>query len=458
MISSSLPSAVPGGAVLLAAETAVVFSPEIVTCPSLPCFAGKCWDSSCKPGHTPALGRIVGEMIPDLERFAALAVRFGANVQPDQVVAISCEPGKEAVVRAIAAEAYRAGAKFVDVGWFDPYIKRARIEHAREETLGYVPPWYGRRLLDLGELRGARIGLTGPSAPGLLSDLDPARIGRDPLPFVPEAVKVVNDQTTNWTALPCPTVPWAKLVFPELDEDAAVAKLWEQLWHVLRLDEADPVAAWKERFGALSSVAERLTALRLDALRFTGPGTDLTVGLLPSSAWIAAQMQTVGGIDHAPNLPSEEIFTSPDPERTEGYARMTRPLVIGGSTISGLEVRFEAGRAVEVRSQEHGAVLEEHLRRDEGAARLGEVALVDGAGRIGPLGTVFYDTLLDENAASHIAFGSAYAMTVGAEDRAAINESQIHIDVMLGSPEITVTGIKPGGAELPVLVAGEWQI
>lgn len=397
-------------------------------------------------------------MIPELDRFAALAVRFGANVQPGQVVAISCEPGKEQVVRAIAAEAYRAGAKFVDVGWFDPHLKRARILYAEESTLDYVPPWIGRRLLDLGELRGARIGLTGPSVPGLLSDLDPVRIGRDPLPFVPEAVKVVNDQTTNWTALPCPTEPWAKLVYPELSGEQALGRLWEQLWHVLRLDEADPVAAWQARFTDLGAIAKRLTALQLDAVRFNGPGTDLTVGLLPTSHWIAAQMQTVGGIEHAPNLPSEEIFTSPDPARTEGTARMTRPLVLGGASITGLEVRFKAGRVVEVTSEEHGDVLKEYLKRDDGAGRLGEVALVDGAGRIGPLGTVFYDTLLDENAASHIAFGSAYAMTVGDADKDAINASHIHIDVMLGSPEITVTGIRADGSELPVLVNGSWQI
>lgn len=397
-------------------------------------------------------------MRPDLQRLAALAVRFGANVQPGQVVAVSCEPGKEEVVREIAAEAYRAGAKFVDVSWFDPHLKRARVLHADEEYLDYVPPWIGERILEIGELRGARIGLTGPSAPGLLSDLDPVRIGRDPLPFVPEAVKVVNDQTTNWTAIPCPTVPWAELVFPDLGGEAAVERLWRELWHVLRLDEDDPVASWRERFAQLTSVAERLTSLHLDALHFRGPGTDLVVGLLPTSTWIAAQMRTVGGIDHAPNLPSEEIFTAPDPTRTHGTARMTRPLVLGGSTITGLQVRFEHGELKEVTSEEHGDVLSEYLKRDEGAGRLGEVALVDGAGRIGPLGTVFYDTLLDENAASHIAFGSAYAVTVGEQDRGRINTSQIHIDVMLGSPEIDVTGLRSDGGEVPVLIGGEWQI
>ncbi|MFT4034474.1 MAG: aminopeptidase [Patulibacter sp.] len=397
-------------------------------------------------------------MSPDLQRLAALAVRFGANVQPGQVVAVSCEPGKEEVVRAIAAEAYRAGAKFVDVSWFDPHLKRARVLYADDATLDYVPPWIGERILEIGELRGARIGLTGPSAPGLLSDLDPVRIGRDPLPFVPEAVQVVNDQSTNWTAIPCPTQPWAKLVFPQLSPEAALERLWAELWHVLRLDDDDPVARWQERFRQLTTVADRLTALQLDALHFHGPGTDLVVGLLPSSTWIAAQMRTVGGIDHAPNLPSEEIFTAPDPLRTHGTARMTRPLVLGGSTITGLQVRFEAGRLVEVTSEEHGDVLSEYLKRDEGAGRLGEVALVDGAGRIGPLGTVFYDTLLDENAASHVAFGSAYAVTVGDGDRDRINTSHIHIDVMLGSPEVDVTGIRGDGTELAVLVAGDWQI
>lgn len=397
-------------------------------------------------------------MTPDLDRFAALAVRFGANVQPGQVVAISCEPGKEDIVRAIAAEAYRAGAKFVDVSWFDPHLKRARVLYADEDTLDYVPPWIGQRILDIGDLRGARIGLTGPSAPGLLGDLDPVRIGKDPLPFVPEAVKVVNEQTTNWTALPAPTRPWAELVFPDLPGDEAVAKLWEQLWHVLRLDEPDPVAVWRERFAQLTSVAERLTALRLDRLHFRGPGTDLTVGLLQTSKWIAAQMRTVGGIDHAPNLPSEEIFTAPDPARTSGTVRMTRPLVLGGSSITGLEVRFEGGVAVDVTADEHGGVLKEYLKRDPGASRLGEVALVDGAGRIGPLGTVFYDTLLDENAASHIAFGSAYAMTAGDADQERINTSQIHIDVMLGSPEIDVHGFTADDTEVPVLIGGDWQI
>jgi aminopeptidase len=394
-----------------------------------------------------------------LQRFAELIVRFGANVQPGQIVAIGTEPGKEELTRAIAASAYRAGAKFVDVQSFDLHVKRARILHADEDTLDYVPPWYGERTLALGEHRAARVGLTGPVAPGLLGDLDPARAGRDQLPFLPESAQVVNDRTTNWTASPCPTRPWAELVHPDLEPDAALERLWEQVLHMCRLDTDDPVAAWRERQDLLVGVAERLSERRFDALRFTGPGTDLRVGLLPSSNFISARFETADGIEHMPNLPSEEIFSTPDPERVDGYVRSTKPLVVGGAIVEGLQVRFEGGRAVSIEADSNGELLARYAQRDEGACRLGEVALVDGAGRIGPLDTVFYDTLIDENAASHVALGSAYAFTVGDEaDRERINDSGIHIDFMIGSPEVDVLGITAAGDEVPVLVGGKWRI
>jgi aminopeptidase len=393
-----------------------------------------------------------------LERFADLVVRFAANVQPGQVVAIGSEPAKVEMTRAVADAAYRAGAKFVDVAYFDMHVKRSRILHAPEETLDYVPPWYGERMLALGELHAARIGLTGPSAPGLLNDLDPRRAGRDQLPFLRETSEVVNARTTNWTAVPCPTEPWASLVLPDLEPAAALARLWEHVVHMCRLDEDDPVAAWRERQDVLAGVSERLTQRRLDALHFQGPGTDLRVGLLPTSRWLSARFETVGGIVHMPNLPSEEIFTAPDPERVDGVVRSTKPLVVGGTIIRGLRVRFEGGRAVSIEADEGGELLASYARRDEGAARLGEVALVDGAGRIGPLDTVFYDTLIDENAASHVALGSAYEFTAGAEDHERINRSQIHVDFMIGSPQVDVTGLTAGGERLPVLRAGTWRI
>jgi aminopeptidase len=395
----------------------------------------------------------------DLERFADLVVRFAANVQEGQIVAIGAEPGKEPMARALAGAAYRAGAKFVDVTYFDLLVKRARLLHAAEDTLEFVPSWYGERILELGEQRCARIGLTGPSMPGVLDDIDPARTGRDQLPQLKEGAKVINDRTTNWTAVPCPTPAWAQLVHPDLDQDAAYAKLVEQVLHVCRLDEDDPIAAWKQRMDTLTAVREKLTARRFDAVRFRGPGTDLTVGLLPSSIWLSAgDFTTIDGLVHMPNLPSEEVFSCPDPARTEGVVRSTKPLVVSGSIIRGLEVEFRDGRAVRIDADEGADVLRGYAARDEGASRLGEVALVDGEGRIGPLDTVFFDTLLDENAASHIAIGQAYAFTAGEEDHGRINSSAIHIDFMIGGPGVDTFGVESDGTEVPLLSGGAWQV
>jgi aminopeptidase len=393
------------------------------------------------------------------ERLAELLVGFGANVQPDQIVSVACEPGKEPYSRAIAAAAYRHGARFVDIAWFDPWIKRARIEHAREETLGFVPPWYGDRMKALGEHRAARIGLAGPIAPGLLDDLDPGRTGRDQLPMIKEAGTLVSERTTNWTIGPCPTPAWASLVYPDLEPADGFERLTRQLEHVLRLDEPDPLAAWRERADTLVAVAQRLSERRFDAIRYDGPGIDLTVGLLPSGRWQAARFTTIDGIVHMPNLPTEEVFTTPDPKRVDGRVASTKPLVLqDGTLVEGLRVRFERGRAVEVDADQGGETMRTMLARDEGAKRLGEIALVDGEGRIGALATTFYDTLLDENAASHIALGQGFPFVVGAEEAGRVNESAIHIDFMIGSPEVSVTGIDRDGADVPVLVDGHWQI
>jgi aminopeptidase len=393
-----------------------------------------------------------------LERFADLAVAFGANVQPGQIVTVGSEPGKEHLTRAIAASAYRHGAKFVDVSYFDLHVKRARLLYAPEDTLGFVPSWFGDRMLELGRQRCARIGLSGPAAPGLLADIDPARAGRDQLPAIKEAGRVVNEHTTNWTIVPCPTPAWAAHVFPDLSPEEAYDKLCEQVLHVCRLDEDDPVAAWQARAETLMGAAARMNERRFDAIRFQGPGTDLRVGLLPGSRWLAARFETVDGIVHQPNIPTEEIFTAPDPQRVDGVVRATKPLVVGGSIVRGLEVEFVAGRAVRIDADEGADVLRLYTAKDEGAARLGEVALVDRDGRIGALDTVFFDTLLDENAASHIALGHAYEVTVAEEDRARMNESAIHVDFMIGGPDVDVHGITAAGDEAPVLVGGAWKV
>jgi aminopeptidase len=301
--------------------------------------------------------------------------------------------------------------------------------------------------------------MSGPVAPHALDDVDPELISLDRLPRVPESMKVLNEATTNWTIVPCPTPAWASLVYPRLEPAAALERLWTEIAHVTRLDEPDPVAAWESRLTELKRVSSALNELKLDRLHFEGPGTDLSVGLLPSSRWLAAKFETVDGIEHQPNIPTEEVFTTPDPERVEGVVRSTKPLFTSGTTVTGLEVRFEGGRAVQVDAEQGAEVMRGMIAADEGAARLGEVALVDREGRIGPLGTVFFDTLLDENAASHVALGHGYIAGVGDEaDVERANKSVIHTDFMIGSDDVAVTGFRANGDAVPLLRDGTWQV
>jgi len=395
------------------------------------------------------------------DRFSALAELAvqGANVQSGQVVAINATLGQEELARAIAAAAYQRGARYVDVVYFDPLVKRARISGADPATLDYVPPWYVERLNTLAEHGDARISLAGIAAPGALDGLDPALLGRDQLPWLKEVSRVVDERATNWTIVPCPHPAWAGVVFPELEQEAAYERLWQELWHVLRLDEPDPAAAWEQRIAALKASARMLDERGFDSLEFRGPGTELTVGLLPGGVWETGELETRTGIRHLANLPTEEVFTTPDPRRTCGQVTSTRPLVLrDGLIVRGLRVRFHEGRAVEVAADENGAALRVKTEFDDGAARLGEVALVDRRGRVGPLGTVFYATLLDENAASHIALGHGITSTLGRDGEECMNRSGIHIDFMIGSPELEVVGVTAAGERIPVLVGGDWQI
>lgn len=395
---------------------------------------------------------------PTFERLADLIVGMGANVQDGQIVAISTAPGREELTRALAAAAYRAGAKFVDPWYFDYAVKRERLLHGKPEDLDFVPDWYSHRLLELGRLRCARISLTGATDPDLFAGIDPELAGRDQLPWLKEGGRVVNDRTTNWCGFPCPTPEWARLVHPDLPAEAAHERLWEQILHVLRLDEDDPRAAWARRVQELVRSATMLTERRFDAIRLRGEGTDLTVGLFGGSRWLAARFETVDGIVHMPNLPTEEVFTTPDPERTEGHVTSTKPLFLAGSIVTGLRVEFAGGRVTKIDADENAEVLRAYAARDDGASRLGELALVDGQGRIGPLDTVFYDTLLDENAASHIALGSAYTFAVEGDDVERANRSAIHVDFMIGSPAMEVDGLTAGGEVVPVLRGGVWHL
>jgi aminopeptidase len=393
-----------------------------------------------------------------LERYADLLVNFGANVQPGQILDIGSGLGKEELTRAITASAYKRGAKFVDVYYWDPHLKRERVLYAADEVLDFVPGWYGERTLQLGEERAATISLSGPVEPHLYDDLDPERLGRDVFPRVKEWTTVINQRTVNWCVAPGPSAKWAQLVHPGLEPHAALEKLWEQVVHVCRLDEDDPEGAWRQRSDALKGVAERLTARSFDAIHLEGPGTDLTIGLLPTSRWIGGGEETVDGIPHMANLPTEEVFTTPDPQRVDGIVRASKPLYSQGRIIEGLTVRFEGGRAVQIEADSGADTLRAMTAHDEGGTLLGELALVDREGRIGPLETVFYDTLLDENAASHLALGGAYESGAGEEDRERVNRSSIHLDFMVGSVEVDVTGVTRDGERVPVLRDSAWQL
>jgi aminopeptidase len=391
-------------------------------------------------------------------RLAELAVRFGAGVQPEQILVVNSQIESAPLVRAIAAAAYQAGARHVEVSYSDPWVRRARIEHGADEAIGYAPPWQVDRIHAQGAEGVAVISLESAVDPAATDGLDPARVGADQSPVREAYLRLVMERLVNWCIIASPTQTWADKVHPDLPPGEALERFSAEIAHMCRLDEQDPVAAWQRRFDRLAEVGEWMTAQQFDAIHLRGEGTDLTVGLFPSSQWLSAEFQTARGLVHHPNLPTEELFTTPDPARTQGVVRSTKPLDIDGTLITGLVVEFDGGRAVRIDAEANAELLRSRAGRDDGAARLGELALVDGEGRIGALDTVFYSTLIDENAASHIALGGGLPHAVaGEEERALVNQSSIHIDFMIGSPEVDVDGVHADGRRVPVLRGGQWQ-
>jgi aminopeptidase len=396
-----------------------------------------------------------------LQAYARLAVQVGLNLQPGQTLGINALIEHAPLVRAIAREAYASGARYVDVLYTDQHVRRAHIEQADDEHLGFSPPWLVRRLKEFGEIGGALCAITGNPEPELFADLDGERVGKARMREVAEASLELTDGLCNWTIVAYPNEGWATTVLGEPD----VERLWEAVGQAVRLDQPDPVAAWREHIDRLQQRAHSLNERRFDHLRYRGPGTDLTIGLHPDSEWQAALDESIG-IKHVANMPTEEVFTTPDWRRTEGTVRATLPLQIQGNIVRELAVRFEAGRAVEVTAASGEDVMRTHIATDEGAARLGEVALVDGHSAVGNTGLVFYDTLFDENAASHIALGAAivqalpWAHDLAPDERVdrGVNHSSIHTDFMIGSNELEVDGVTVDGEAVPVLRNGDWQL
>jgi aminopeptidase len=392
-----------------------------------------------------------------LERYAELTVRFAANVSEGQLVVIQAHVEHAPLVRAVTRAAYRAGARWVGADYRDDHLRRALVELAPEEALTWTPPWTLTRIETLAEEGGALIAIHGDPEPELLADLDGARLGRArPLAYAERWRDIAASGSVSWTIVPGPTPGWAAQVFGEPDEE----RLWTALERAMRLTDQDPVAAWQRRLEQLSSVAADLNERRFEALHYRGPGTDLTVGLLPSSTWRSAQHTMPRGRSNVVNLPTEEVYTSPDRRRAEGVVRSTRPLSVGGRIVRDLELRLQGGRVVEVRASSGADVVQGQMESDEGARRLGEVALVDGSSGVGKLGLTFFNTLLDENATCHIAygFGIRTAVTDERDQEEGLNSAATHVDFMVGGPEVEVDGLEPGGAAVPILRGDVFQV
>jgi aminopeptidase len=390
-----------------------------------------------------------------LQRYAELAVRVGANVQPGQLVDVISYVEHADLTREVVRSAYRAGAKYVDVLYRDDYVRRAMIEHAADDVLSWTPPWLLERWKTTGTERAAVVAITGDAEPDLLADLPGERVGKARMKeLAEEATRQLNERLSNWVVIGVPTPGWAEQMFGEPD----VERLWQLVEHCVRLDEDDPVAAWQAHVARLGRRARELNELHIDSLRYRGPGTDLTVGLLPESRWQGCESVTADGITYVANMPTEEVFTTPDCRRTEGTVRATMPLALYGRIIRGLEVRFDAGRIVEVRAEEGADVIQAQLATEERAPYLGEVALVDGTSRIGQTGINFTETLYDENATCHIAYGGAYAEAVEGGVIEGVNVAGVHTDFMIGGPEVDVDAVLGDGSVVPLLRNDVWQL
>jgi aminopeptidase len=396
-----------------------------------------------------------------LDRFADLVVRVGASVQPGSFVLLRADLAHLEIARAVVERAYVAGASWVEVDWSDGPIRRSQLIHADLSRLTRTRPWVIERTRAWAGERGVSITLVGNPDPRLPDGVDPAKAAAFPAEEATAYRDAVLGQQLRWTVVAAPNPGWAQEVFGEPD----LERLWEAVATAMRLDEADPVASWRDRAAELEGRARALDALDLTEVRYRGAGTDLTVGLVPDARWTGGSMDDPDGVTYMPNIPTEEVFTSPDRRRADGVISLTKPVIIDGQVVEGLKVTFSGGRITDVTAASGADSVRAQLDTDEGARSLGEVSLVDRDSRIAKAGILFHNMLFDENAACHVAWGQSFPFAVADglaksnEDRYEIglNRSAIHTDVVIGGEGLTVTGTGPAGT-IEIIRDDEWVL
>ncbi|MEL6837853.1 MAG: aminopeptidase [Pseudomonadota bacterium] len=401
-----------------------------------------------------------------LDRLAEVAVRTGVNLQPGQDLIVTAPMAALDLVRRITVHAYKAGAGIVTPFFSDDAITLARFENAPDASFDRAPNWLFEGMAAAFKSGAARMAITGDD-PMLLADQDPAKVARvskaNAIASKPAMDPIVGFEV-NWNIVAYPGAAWAARVYPDLPVEEAQGRLMDAIYSASRLDGADPVANWAAHSARLKERVDWLNAQNFSALNYTGPGTDLHLGLADGHIWKGGASPALNGVVCQPNIPTEEVFTCPHAYKVEGVVAATKPLAHQGNVIEDIAVRFEAGRIVEATASKGQDVLRELLKTDDGASRIGEVALVPHSSPISQSGTLFYNTLFDENASCHIALGQCYADTIagGSEfspeelKQKGGNQSIIHVDWMMGSDAVDIDGITKTGDRVPVMRGGEW--
>jgi aminopeptidase len=406
------------------------------------------------------------EFDQNVDRLAEVAVRIGLGIAPGQELVMTATLDAIPLARRITEHAYKAGASLVTTLFSDEESALLRFRYAPEASFDAAASWLYEGVAQAFRSGAARLAITGNN-PSLLSQEDPekvSRVNRATSKAYRPALELITRHEINWTIVACATPAWAVAVFPGLVQDEAVARLWKAIFSASRVDQPDPVAAWKEHDANLHARADQLNQKRYSALHFRGPGTDLRVGLADDHLWLGGGTTAGNGRYCIPNMPTEEVFTTPHKDRVEGRVTSTKPLSYQGTMIEEISVRFQAGQIVEAHAARGNQVLRRMIETDEGARRLGEVSLVPHSSPIASSGLLFMNTLFDENAACHIALGQAYSTCLKDGDSLSqeqlasrgANNSLIHVDWMIGSNHIDVDGISEAGDSEPVMHAGEW--